>query len=350
MGTFNETCVLTRTPIFEGDDVRVWTVFPRVDSKHSTLGKIDTLFGIPFKAKYDGYGGFTEPESPPALGLRDEALKKNKYYRAHSLKTKSGKSVTAYIASSKTAFFMLEQKVVSLFRNEVTPYDEARKSAGDAMQNLKRLMQENFTDSQEMFQSEVEARIGKVFDAEVAPQAMEILWPVLAVYPTTLMFRESAYQALIAELAQRPLHYFGEEETEFPLRAFVQEQLNTWVLEWIEKREMFESFGSSLLYPGNQHLAPLTQHWMATAAPLISHFWEGAMPEDVIAAIPLSDLVDFFIFQWALKYLRLDMIVPTTGSQQGEVLLLKRMYDAAFFELEVKQRITSDFEDYLFRQ
>ena len=98
MGCWNETCVLTRTPITAGAPVVVLQVITGLHYMASESYKTSLLLGLPMQGRYDDYGGVEDLEQPNLEDLAQQAflgsglyrtvpLERHRLQRTHSLGT-----------------------------------------------------------------------------------------------------------------------------------------------------------------------------------------------------------------------------------------------------------------------
>lgn len=374
MGSWNETCVLTRTPIHAGEPVRAIHVFPQLSaSTPGGIGYNPLMLGLPILAQYDDYGGVEQVANPALEALTLKALAHNPFYRAHPLQRKHGGNDQVYVVNGPRAFFALEGELQFLFYDElgIKPsitrshrleahaltkpgYDKAKA----ALKSLSTALKGELPTEDIAFYDALFEHASTAFGAQRAWPAYQKLLPTMVTAPQLLLMHEAAYQAVIAEFGSRKVFYYGDS-AKMPLREFLAQELDNWLAKVEQKTARNQKLGIEpddddemfdiMQEVRSKHFKPISQPWMSCDTPLRNHFWEGATVEEVLAAVPRDELLDFFVFQWARNYLRLDLYVPGSGSQNEEVVVLQKMMAATFKNLRAKGKLKKDFYGCLHR-
>ncbi len=121
MGCWNETCVLTRAPIHYGASVVALNTVHGPQYREPAGGGFKTtlLFGLPFKGKYDDYGGIDNLERPELAEFADRAFDKAGLYRAHTTKRSFGMTAHRLVAAHPDTLWGLETPMKHLFYGEL---------------------------------------------------------------------------------------------------------------------------------------------------------------------------------------------------------------------------------------
>ena len=379
MGCWNETCVLTRLPIPAGSPVvALNTVYgPRYKSREGAALKTDLLFGLPFEGTYDDYGGVENLTNPELHALHEAAFLNSGFFRKVELTLEYGAKESWLLAAHPDTLWSLTDCIKPTYYSElcirpsdVSSYDEpAREKTTQAFMRAeaalaqlgKRLKDATFSASQAEALDQLFSIFEDVFGKDRAWAAYSAIQKEgLFASRGNLLMHQSAYQALVTEFGNRMVGYY-QEKTRTKLRDFIAKQLDSWLEGFPAEYQKFERlFGEQhaglsafeqrkriLRYaaPARDYgqLKPLTTLWMAPELPLVGHFWGGAMPEEIVAVTPRDVLIDYFVFQWARFYLRLDFTKPDSGSQNQEVVLPATIFKATLKALRADGRYQKDF-------
>lgn len=385
MGCWNETCVLTRLPIHAGAPVvALNTVYgPRYKSTESAALKTDLLFGVPFEGTYDDYGGVENLTNPGLEALHEAAFFKSGFFRKVELTLEYGAKESWLLAAHPDTLWSLTDCIKPAYYGElgirpsdVSSYDEAArekttqafKRAEAALEQLGlRLRDAVFSASMVDAQNQLFSILEDVFGKDRAWAAYSAIQKEgLFASRGNLLMHQSAYQALVKEFGSRMVGYY-QEKTRTKLRNFIAKQLDSWLEGFPAEYQKFERlFGEHsaglpafeqrkriLRYaaPARDYsqLKPLTTLWMAPELPLVGHFWGGATPEEILAVTPRDVLIDYFVFQWARFYLRLDFTKPEGGSQNQEAVLPATIFKATLKALQADGHYHKDFYGTLHR-
>lgn len=378
MGSWNETCALTRLPIRVGDPVVALTriVGPRYKAQGSQKNAL--LFGLPLIGKYDDYGGIENLANPALVDFNKEAFARAGFYREYAFKREYFGHEYRLVANHRDTLWGLEHELKWLYYPDVglTPsqaksYDpavqekstQAFKMTAKALETLgDRLNEVTLCENLDDAMDQLFGLIGVAFGEQKAWAAHEALRKHgLFAHQELILMHKCAYDAVLADFNRRAVHYPGQKG--MALRSFIAQYLDDWLTAFQDARakakEMFAEFaslGKSDL--GTQrvcerlamteqckgeYLAPLTTPWTAPEQPLIGHYWGGAEPEAVLAAESRENILDYLVFQWARGYLRVDLMPAGNGSQCDESVLPVKVMKATEAYLRSKGALRSDF-------
>lgn len=387
MGCWNETCVLTRTPIEFGASVVALGIVIGPPYREPAGGGFNNslFFGLPYKGKYDDYGGVEELERPDQSDFALQAFAASGMYRKHRLVKSYGSSSSRWIASSRDVFWGLEHELIHLFYDEagvrasdVGSYDkdahnrtamarqmcdQALKAFGDALSTAQ--LPEPETE-QEAALLEL---VSQAFGRSRAWAALHVLRRKgLFAKRHHLLMRREAYDAVVADFGQR-IVAVRSSSTRAPMREVFASMLAEWITTYkSEVKRLTEMFGEVdaprpdadelklaesrkrnqriilSMAPKGRYMRPLTSPWEKPEAPLVGHFWGGASLDDILGAHLEGDILDYFVFQWARSYLRIDLLPPASGSQCRESVLHHAMMQATYDRLRADGGLRCDFD------
>lgn len=383
MGCWNETCVLTRTPITCGKDVVALSTVLGPQYKEPSGGgfKTSLLFGLPLKGQYDDYGGVEDHEQPTLVEFENAAFLKAGVYREHVGKKSYGMETHRLIASHPKILWGLEHSMKHLFYgmlgvspSDADSYDEkaraktleAFKRCQTALETLgKALRTAEFAEDETKLMDQLFALVTSAFGEPQAWAAWDYLKSHgLFASRGVLMMHRSAYDAVVKEFSQHKVYYYGEKGRK-SLRTFLAQELENFVPAYEAEQEKLRALYAKI--PGYEddedllngrlsrltrksaYMGPLTQPWMTPEAPLTGHYWGGATVREVVETYPHEDLLDALVFQWARHYLRIELTPPSCGSQNEEVRLHQKMHQAVYRDLRAHGRLKSDFSGCLHR-
>jgi len=385
MGCWNETCVLTRLPIRYGAPVVALTTVYGPDHREvgGSTSKNDLLFGLPLIGKYDDYGGVENLKSPALDALHNKAFAQSGYFREFVTKTSYGGTDAQWLASHADTLWSMASTIKPLYYAElgigmadVDSYDEAIRAKTTQAYKLSEaaLAKLGTLLGEATFPEEKTAAYAKLFSVFEEVFGTERAWPAyyalvdkgLFASRDQMLMHESAYQAVVKEFGQRKVGYYTSK-TRTKMRDFLAEQLDEWHAGFADEYKKLEQMwgdpeDSSITelerrkkafrYANNRRYSimnPLTSLWMSPELPLVGHFWGGAMPDEILAAVPKEDLVDYLVFQWARHYLRIDLTKPGSGSQNQEVVLPANVFKATMKALRDDKFVQRDFDGTLYR-
>lgn len=366
MGSWNETCALTRTPITVQDPVMVWTTVVGPSYREPAGGGFKTalLLGLPYRAQYDDYGGAANAQLPGVHGLLTQALEASGLYREHRV-SRTFSEGPLWVARSARALWGLEHEMKHLFyaANEVAagsessydPLAQARSSASykqcqQALEALGEALDKAVLQTADtLFQQQCFDLVAQHFGAQQAwPALHQLRKRGLFAHQVPLFMHESAYSALVAEFSKRKVGRLGERARS-TLRDWLAQQLDEYCEAVVgldtpgQEEYGLEGLRLEQLSRKFRALRPLTGPWQATEAPLCGHFWGGATAQDILSVWPREQVLDALVFQWARSYLRLDLMPASCGTQNEEVRAHWVMHQAVYKQLRTEGRLKSDF-------
>ena len=384
MGCWNETCVLTGLPIHHGAPVVALTAVygPQYKIGGGTTLKTDLLFGVPQVGAYDDYGGIEDLANPEVAALHEKAFAGAGYYKKHDLKLSYGSPETWWLAAHADTLWGLTSDIKGIYYPELgvrlsdeRSYDEAaraktseaHKRADEALAKLGTAL------GAATFEGQLEDAQNKLFAIFEDVFGKELAWPAwnairsegLYASRGELFMHQTAYQAMVQEFGKRKVGYYNDSKR-YALRDYIASQLDDFLasfpVDYKEVADMFSGLKDEssdfekqkriLRYTASRKysiLAPITSMWMAPELPIIGHFWGGASLDEIMAVVPRDTLIDYFVFQWARHYLRKDFTKPGGGSQNGEVVLPHKIFQATMKMLRTEKRARTDFYGTLHR-
>jgi hypothetical protein len=363
--------------------IALTTVYgPRYKGVSGSTSKDDLMFGLPLEGTYDDYGGIDNLTHPALDALHEKAFAESGYFKKYETKNSYGGPTTQWLAAHPDTLWSLTDAIKPLYfaelgvrMSEVGAYDEAsrakmleafKRSEAALAQLGERLAAATFGDAEGVAQDQLFAIFEDIFGKERAWSAWHAISKEgLFAVRSQIFMHQPAYQAMVQEFGQRKVGYY-QDKTRYKLRDFIAQQLDEWLETFpAEYKKMEQLFGDvelplspaesrrrALRYASSRRyslLAPLTALWMAPEVPLIGHFWGGATPEEILAAVPKDLLIDYFIFQWARHYLRIDFTKPGSGSQNEEAVLPDKIFKATMKALRENNFVRKDFDGTLFR-
>ena len=384
MGCWNQTCALTRLPIRAGEPVVAFHTVrgPRYNSESDSSRAL--TFGLPFSGKYDDHGGVEELERPDAVAFQQTAFETAGYYKKHVLRTSYGSEFSWLLASDPDALWPLAHDIKSVFYPEMgvdlpqsQSDDEASRTltlqafqrAQAALKALgTRLGQEVFEGAHPDAQRKLFGIIEEFFGKPCAWHA----WSVLStggLFATRgqFMVHKSAFEEIVRDFGSRKVQvpegsHLPRGPKKQPVREYLQSTFRTWVETLRDKqarldqayaartdvsdverkwdvRDMLQAASSKA-----KILMPTTRLWMGPEIPLIGHFWGGTSLQGILDAFEEEQLLDYFVFQWASHYLRVDLREPGHRTQNGETTLLEKAFKGAMSSVRKAGHAGRDFE------
>lgn len=381
MGSWNETCVLSRTPICASDKVRVLTVFSTLDGRGGYSGAATaTPLGFPFLAQYDDYGGWETPAAGQValIELVEKARDKNPFYRKVVTKRRHLGTHEYYVANSREAFFPAEMPLKVLYNHQLgirlsddehaeptrAKSAQAYAMAKGALDVLGELMKQPFPEGDAEFTQDVFDRVEAAFGPEKAWMAWHLLQKSLFIRPRLIFMHEASYQAVVQEWGGRVVTLSKRAGERMSIREFLNMQLTEFIAAYRKAAEeatrvlrgladagvseedlAWYRQGSNRLFVTDtaRYLVPMGAPWLSSELPLLSHFWDAVSLDDILNAIAPDDMLDFLVFQWARHYIRFDFMPQASGSQNAEVVLLHKANKAAVDLLMKQNRYRTDF-------
>lgn len=370
MGSYNNCCVLTRTPIAYGDEAVIFTCFPTLDGQAPhNLHKTATLLGLPFVGEYDDYGVFTEYANQALVDLTNQVINDNPFYRRVTFTKSYGGSSSVLLANSVEAYFSAESKISSFYATPEDPkasfddrnkaisarYEAAKKSLTTLVAELQNIQSGM---SEERFDAAVSAAYDTAFGAN-ADLARSHLANITQTYSDIICMHKVAYDVIVKEWGSRVQNRKGVKQTVRALVTAEFEELKSKHLspsksytlyynDFIESGISPEKakFAAKAMTRGSDtnfdFIKPISSPWLVSNIPLSSHFWDAVDVADVLAIVPESDIIDYFVFSWARNYIAMDF-VPNPGlGQCEEVKLLDVANKAVFRMLREQGRIKRD--------
>lgn len=388
MGSWNETCAITRLPIHSGEEVVCLTTVQGPEYQNKGTFKTSLLFGLPLHGRYDDYGGVEELAQPKQEAFLAEAFLKSGFYREVEGITASGSVAHALVASSAETLWSLPHTAKVLFYDEADAPEgdllSGASSAQDALLNAyKRADAALAATGKELGQ--IDFGRGQVIDAKI----LEVLakhfgehrkWAAYQLLRKSGLFagkslifmHKAAYFSLVEEMGKRKVS--SNKGMRVTLREFLKAQLDKWKVSFEEETQGNRAAVAKLEEalanePGNDelrnlveeerryreknmrskcsYLAPLALPWLGPDAPLIGHFWGGASLSEIEAHYTEKEVLDYFVFQWARNWLRVDLMPSSGGSQNDETDVLSKAFKATLAELKKNGRTGSDFDPYI---
>lgn len=381
MGSWNETCCITRMPIRAGEKVVALTTVSGPDYQTSDSGHGNALlFGVPLYGTYDDYGGIENVANASAAELMERTFGTTGLYRKVVVRKAYGATSSRWVACAPDVFFGLEHKLKHLFLGEeFTParldsYDEkdresslaAFKACERALKTLGNSLAEAvFPEEEALFMDHLFGLVQEAFGRQQAWAAWSALTRGgLFAHQNHILVHQAAWDAVIKEFGSRKVGFYNER-SRIPLRQFLSEALMEFIGSFEEKKaEVLRMFGdqeaaspkmlrrtlSFLEKRGTlQYLAPLSRPWLVPELPLIGHFWCGAELPEILEAVGRDAFVDYAIFQWARHYMRISIEIPGGGSQSEETVLFCKAFEAVRKTLVKEGLMRRDFSGILHR-
>lgn len=395
MGCWNETCALTRLPIQASAPVVALKTVQGLPYKQASSGResTDLLFGLPYTGAYDGYGGIENFENPDFVAFQQDAFEKNPYYRKIQYTSKfSGQASLFVIASEKPWCVSTEIfEHIFLMKDQVgiLAQEKSRYQASDA--EVSRRYKDNEAVRKELAKRFKEADFGSSYESvlgtferifnECFGEPYGILAYHLAkrkgltISEGQILMHKSAYDAAVENFASRKVSKtVGKRNVAMTLRQYLSDALDELLVGLEQSRSKYAEMAAPYLEKlkedpdneealdalkltkllegselrGNQFeaLKPLTRPWIDEMLPLISHFWGTRQPKEILDVYGREPLLDFFVFQWARHYMRIDLTRSNGGSQNNEIDLMASVFQATIKAVTGGKKVR-DFSPYL---
>lgn len=402
MGCWNATCSLTHLPIMPGQDVVELTAATGGASYKTSSMSLSTplLFGLPQKGTYDDYGGTENYSNESYREFQQKALEENGFYRSLRLKASYGSTSEIWLACHSQTLWSCTEDIAPLFRHldgVTLPYlhknkyssseqDSLRyKKVTESLSKLGRSLDKEFPAGLDVSENDFNERLQSVFESCFGEPNAYLAYSLLknkglTTGFTPLLMHKSAYDSLVARFGKNKLHLRDSTAKQPTVRQFLSDTLDEFLskisegekksLEIQEKlreaskdKEMTEEekedleqtldylscrlFGVELSTGRFAYLKALSIPWGSTETLISSNFWGARTVSQVMEVYPREDLLDFFVFQWAIHSLRVPFKAYQGGSQQREVLLPANMFKDTLIKIKEDGYLRSDFYGHL---
>lgn len=334
MGSFNQTCLLTRSPITAGDDVVVFNgIRGPWEQKKDNAYAHDMLFGLPQRAKYDDYGGADDYADPKLYDLHERAWKEQNLYRSYMLNTGYSQqevhiachpeSMTRvhdiealfYPGEELDAFTVFEDNYDSVFLEK---RGRAQSKARHVLESIgARIGAASLPTDKAQFQ----ATCFNIIQDEVGPMLAWPLWSILSkgeLFATRhlCMVRAEAYDYLLATVGSNTVSTYQVANSKRTFREYI---LETWA-RWEEKCKTVTTTHPLLREQALKQglLSPMARPWNVADMPITSFFWNALDYNELMTEIGQERFVDAIVFHRGLDYLRSSLVAELGGGQHAD--------------------------------
>ncbi len=336
MGSFNQICLLTRTPITSGDKVVVWQQIdgPWFRCRNEGLGD-GLLFGLPQRASYDDYGGADNYENEALCKLHERAWAAQSLYRAHRVSGSYEKS-TLFIASSAQTMSRTRQLAPLFYgMEELNPLDVFEDGYEDAFKAKRARAEERASNAlknigERLGQADLPVDKARCLAAcfhtvqeEVGPALAWPVWEVLSkgelfARESLCMMRAEAYDSAIDMIGNSIVSKYGVKNSSMTYRESLVQRWDAWE----EKRADILAKGSSSIVQSmrlrNDALMPLGQPWAVEERPIEAFFWNTIDYDALMAEVGRELFLDAIVFAMASSYMRAPMVAQSGGGQHSD--------------------------------
>lgn len=362
MGSWNDSCAITRQPIWAGQPVVALRVV-RGPKFFGRAGVDVALFGFIERGEYDDYGGIENLRNEPVAEFNEKALRASPLYQTVVVKGSSGDSVMKVARGA--AIDMLEDSLRPLFMpkgsrpsvmDSHAPEDQdvtmtAFRAARAALKQLGAKL--DIATYREGTRNEVRDQVFDIVREVFGDDKAWAAWDALRrnglfAIDRPLLIHESAWRAVVDAFGKRRATC---GKLRMPARALMDRLLQQYRERLVEQGpsgQLSRFKQRPLSVSGGQFemLAPLTYPWGVSDMPILSaHVWGGATTEEVLEAVPHNELLDLLVFQWAAGFMRTPLVVAESGSQNCEAALLDGAHKAVMKTLAAGKRPIRNLSD-----
>lgn len=336
MGSFNQICLLTRTPITYGDKVVVWKQIDGPWFRRRNEGLEDgLLFGLPQRALYDDYGGAEKYENEALENLHERAWAAQTLYRAHPV-TGSHNESTLFIASSAQTMSRTHDLAPLFYgMEELNPLDvfddvyeeaftqkksRATERASNALKNIgERLGKADLPEDK----AQCLAACFHVVQEEVGPALAWAVWEILSkgemfARERLCMMRAEAYDSAIGMIGNSMVSKYGVKNSSMTYRESLVQRWDAWEA---KRRGMVGSKTNSLILGlrlRDDTLMPMGQPWEVEERPIEAFFWNTIDYDTLVAEVGKDLFLDAMIFSTVSSYMRVPMVAQSGGGQHSD--------------------------------
>lgn len=365
MGSFNQICLLTRTPITCGDKVVVWNQIDGPWFRRRNEGLEDgLLFGLPQRATYDDYGGAENYENDALFKLHERAWAAQDLYRAHRV-TGSYDQSTLFIASNAETMSRTHQLAPLFYgMEEINPLDvfedgyekaftEKRARATERASNVLKDIGERLgkadlpTDKAQCL-----AACFHIVQEEVGPTLAWPVWEILSkgelfARERLCMMRAEAYDSAIEMVGNSIVSKYGVKNSSMTYRALLEKRWD----EWEAKRALFAGSASSPLITNmrlrEDQLMPMGQPWSVEERPIEAFFWNTIDYDTLMAEVGRDLFLDACIFATVSSYMRAPMVAQSGGGQSRDWKLHAHVLNSVYRHVRQEDgRLRRDWHGY----
>lgn len=336
MGSFNQTCLLTRSPITYGDDVVVWNSVEGPWAHHDQeQGEHSLLFGLPQRAQYDDYGGAEDYRNSALEALHQRAWEQQTLYKRHTLDLGYGTHDVYVACSAETMSRVHDIEALFYDGEELTPlsvfeegYDavylakkgRAQERARQALETIgQRIGAASLPTEKAAFQAAVFQIVADVVGHALA-------WPLWAIISKGELFatqhlcmvRAEAYDYVVDTIGSSMVSKYQVANTK---QSYRQRMEQRW-LAWEEKHK--HNLATAKNNPMRQMaladatLTPMARPWGVEGLPITSFFWNALEYDEVVSTAGRDLFLDMFVFMKGLAYLRSPLAHNPGGGQTSD--------------------------------
>ena len=326
MGSWNETCALTRLPIKEKDPVVIYRAYDMdaVESRHES-GDVPLIMGFHSFGQYDDYSTYKFADDSATVNNRqliDYAERNNNVWRAVDVVDDRNRTSRLFVA-----------KDVKQFDRHICMSFSALAGPGEDYMTWTRSMLEKA----QLWLDAVHERIN--VEIPVSPEAVYTILKDESVK----VFKEQApaWKLLldsnnlwVGHAYELPIHRAafesmctGIDKRVKSLSVKMMAAFKEWEVHDAEVQALLVthpqlSIGKGEMRPGDNLWASLTCPRRISKTPLHSNFWDAVEPSEIVAKVGIEHALQNNLFTVALIHTRASLTRGITGSQNENMMLL----------------------------
>ena len=318
MGSWNETCALTRMPIMENDPVvKIHTISVAqgcFDSIHE-LGSVPLTLGLFSRGTYADYGNIalaTDPLTTNNEAWCARALQTNDFWRSIRLEEGMARLIPLNEQQLINGMLMLYDLAgetdeefddyYAWLQTACKTFTLANKTWADA------LTQDSVTDS---------SALKNVLDTH-GWNAFQDRWPLMKgwMHAKNVLMATSGHILIHGDAFNTLVRASG-------LPADTKRWSARWQ-EWYERDQRLQAIDPDRTWTRGcpPDWAPLTKPFRTSGAPVHAHYWHTVEPEDALQSIGLEDLLQVNAFTKGICHTRVNLQAGYPGGQDKNRTLL----------------------------
>ena len=320
MGSWNETCALTRLPIISGDTVVKFNTVsvPSVcfSSIHE-MGTVPLMLGLFSRGTYDDYGAVTLDSD--ALTVNNEiwcedALISNNFWRAIPIEGAPDNPNLIPLEGQQLLYGMLGAfDFLSAPNENYSAYSKWLSAACNAYAAANKIWADSLGAEKPLSLADVQSAL-----CYHGATAFQERWSVAKAWM-------HAKGLLVAEVGHILMHRAAFDAVVRAARTASQEK--TWMKAWAEWQAIdteLKAVGAKQGWTrsGSMEWVPLSKPYRTSDTPIHSHYWHTVEPGDALQRISMDDLVQYNAFVKGFCSTRINLEAGHPGGQDNNRKLM----------------------------
>lgn len=320
MGSWNETCALTRLPIMHGDPVVKFHTISIPSICHESIhemGSVPLMLGLFSRGHYDDYGDITLAQD--ALTVNNElwckdALADNNFWRAIPIDGAPDTPLLIPLEGQQLYYGLT--RAFDLLGMPEEDYGTFSQWLGAAC-TAYAAANKTWADSLSLNSSQPLSAVHGALHRN-GMQAFQERWMIVKSWM-------HGQGMLTAHAGHILVH--GDAFDTMVRSARSSGQEDKWLQDWADWQELDSEIKGLGLNQGWTRLGamewvPLSKPYRTNNAPISSHFWHTVEPSEALTKITMEDLVQYNAFKKGLLSTRVNLEVGHPGGQDKNRTLL----------------------------